>query len=310
MRRGSYDSYEKRDYKGEALGDPSVPPALKRLAEEVIPKKDFAAFRAMVASGEISPQMESGSQPLMGPVEQVLAMGKGDESIKWLGALFDSDVEKLRSATAFGWGSYYWEHLAFSLQEYAGETIEARSLLSVLFYTRGDEALMQLAALSPKLLEERIFDREGNKMEPLLHQAFSNNKIGVGVLDCLEAVTGNADFLKLKNHRGETLFHRVTTNSSWTENSDRLDQASWMLQRNPKLVNEPDRFGWTPLDRLLSNTQGKSDSSMGRFLLASGARLEKQIAPSFNLASFLRAEEEKRLDKPPVRKLPAPGRSA
>lgn len=305
-----YDNrYEKRDYKKEALEDASVPPALKRLAEDVIPNMDFSAFRAMVESGEIFPGMGSGDQPLLGPVEQILAMESNTDSIRWLGALFGGDAEKIRSAEVSGWDSYYWTTYTSGMAKYEGQTIATRPLLSVLFFTRGDEAFLQIASLAPELLAERITDREGKKLEPLLHQALSNNKLSVAALDQLEEITGGAEFLKLKNARGETLFYRIAANAGWVENSDRLDQASWMLQRNPKLVNEPDRFGWTPLDRLLANTQGKSDSSMGRFLLASGARLEKQIAPAFNLAAVLRAEEEKRLDKAPVSKLPAPRRA-
>lgn len=304
------DRYEKRDYKKEALEDASVPPALKRLAEEVIPNKDFSAFRAMVESGEISPGMESGNQPLLAPAAQILSLPEDVDISKWMSVLFGGDIEKIREAKVSTWSGYY-NRGYFDLSNYAGQELAERALLPILVSSYGGAAVTKLAAMSPQLLAERVADRDGQKPEdPLLHHALGGNNISVETLDRLEELTGGAEFLKIKNKRGETLFHRIVANSSWVENSDRLDQASWMLQRNPKLVNEPDRFGWTPLDRLLANTQGKSDSSMGRFLLAAGARLEKQIAPSFNLAAVLRAEEEKRLDKPPVRKLPAPGRSS
>jgi hypothetical protein len=71
-----------------------------------------------------------------------------------------------------------------------------------------------------------------------------------------------------------------------------------MLQRKPELVNEPDRFGWTPLDRLLSRCQGKYDTSMGRLLVASGARFEKQLAPNFNIAAEIEERSGARIGKP------------
>lgn len=301
-----YESYEIRDYKKEALQDASVPAALKRLAEDVIPNRSLAAFRAMVESGEISPGMASGDQKLMSVEAQILSLPEEEDTSQWFSVLYAGDTKKLLAAQVSSWSGYY-NRGYFDLANYDGETLTDYPLLGVLLNIYGDKAVTRLAALSPALLSETLANREGRPLdEPLLHLAFTDNNIKIETLDRLEELAGNADFLKIKNKRGETLFHRIASNSSWTENSERLDLASWMLQRNPKIVNEPDRFGWTPLDRLLSATRGVTDSSLGRLLLASGAKLEKQIAPGFNLAATLQAEEEKRLDKSPVRKLPGP----
>ena len=64
------------------------------------------------------------------------------------------------------------------------------------------------------------------------------------------------------------------------------------------LVNEPDRYGWTPLDRLVSLSPERLDTSMSRLLIASGGTLQKQIAPKFNFAAELEKRDAQRLDKP------------
>lgn len=305
---GSYDSYDDRtDYRRIALDDQSVSQVLKDLHERIIPEKNLAAFRRLVEEGGISPAMAYGEQPLMSPVSQVLAMD-AESAAEWLKALFSKEPHLAGTAKAPGWG-LRWGNFSSDIRRYDGDGIETPLLMTVLA-ARGDNGILETAALYPAALANEVPARDGGAGEPLFHQLLASGAFSIRALDRLEELCGGADFLTIKNARGETLLHRIAADPAWGESQDKLDAASWMLQKNPQLANAPDRFGWTPLDRLLSRAQGKLDSSMGRLLLASGARLEKQIAPHFNLAAVLQAQEEKRLEKPPVRRLLSPGHPA
>ncbi len=101
--------------------------------------------------------------------------------------------------------------------------------------------------------------------EPLFHHLFGAGDFTVKTLDMLEQMTGGTEFLNIKNSRGATMFHRIVSNASWTETEDKLDLAAWMLQKNPQLLNDPDRFGWTPLDPPALPAQGRARQLDGAF---------------------------------------------
>ncbi|MEZ0225586.1 MAG: hypothetical protein ACAH83_13605 [Alphaproteobacteria bacterium] len=291
-----------RTEKDIALDDPKLPPILRHLAERVIPEKREAELRALIQEGALDPLMDCEAQPLLSPVSQVMNMAKEDTG-PWLKILFSGAPEKIAQAKcpcrSFRNGGFSTD---LNYRDYYNTGIETPKLLSVLL-TRTETPVVELTSLAPWSLTEKIPDRYGNNGdEPLLHSVLQTREFSVATFDKLEKLTGGVDFLGIKNSRGETLFHRIVSNCGWCEDITRLDVASWMLQRRPELVNEPDRFGWTPLDRMLSLSQGKLDTSMGRLMIVSGARLEKQMATQFNLAAALEERSGSRLDKPAPRK--------
>lgn len=296
-------------YRDQALADASVPQALKDLLTRIIPEKRFDDLRELVHEGVIDPLLVPEKFPLMSAVSQVMASAEWKE---WLPVLFSAHPESL-SVALMPKGYYDTSIANYTPNEGYRSAIEKPQLLSWLLQ-RGDTPVLDIVALmpieaAPQMLETTALPRYGNSdkvPEPLFHHIFNTNEMTVANLDKIERMTGGSDFLKIKNARGETMFHRIVSQANWKEDDDKLDLASWMLQRNPQLVNEPDRFGWTPLDRFLSHTQGVTDNSMGRLLIASGARLDKQIAPKFNLATELDERSGKRLDKPQIRKLSGP----
>ncbi|MDF3024945.1 MAG: hypothetical protein K0R10_2306 [Alphaproteobacteria bacterium] len=291
-----------------ALQDASVATALKDLANRIIPAGRFDDFREAVDAGAIDPLDVPEKFPMMSAVSQVLALPEAKDQIKWLKELFDGEREKFRAAVApnFGWqwGSPNTNIAAYD--DYRGYEIERTPLFSLLAQ-RADVTLADFFALDPQALAQNVVNRDASQApQPLLHHIAFNRELTVKALDDIEAATGNADFLLIKNARGETLFHRIASYNGNHEDETKIDILSWMSQRKPNLVNEPDRFGWTPLDRLLSHSRGKLDTTLGRFLLASNAKLAKQIAPEFNLKAQLQENEGLGLDKQPARKLATP----
>ena len=292
----------------QALQDASVATALKDLANRIIPAGRFDDFREAVEAGAIDPLDVPEKFPMMSAVSQVLALPEAKDQIKWLKELFDGEPEKFRAAVApnfgFQWGRPDTNIAAYD--DYRGYEIERTPLFSLLAQ-RADVTLADFFALDPQALAQNVVNRDSSQNpQPLLHHIAFNRELTVKALDDIEAATGNADFLLIKNARGETLFHRIASYNGNHEDETKIDILSWMSQRKPSLVNEPDRFGWTPLDRLLSHSRGKLDTTLGRFLLASNAKLAKQIAPEFNLKAQLQENEGLGLDKPPARKLTAP----
>lgn len=294
--------------RAEALQDASVPAVLKDLANRIIPGQRFDDFREAVECGALDPLDVPEKFPMMSAVAQVLALPDAKEQMKWLKELFEGTPEKFRAAVApnFGyqWGSPNTDIAAYD--DYRGYQVELTPLFSLLAQ-RPDVTLADFFALDPAALSQDIVGRDASQApQPLLHHIAFNRELTVKALDEIEAATGNADFLLIKNARGETLFHRIASYHGNHEDEAKLDLLSWMSQRKPQLVNEADRFGWTPLDRLLVHSRGKIDTSLGRFLLASNAKLAKQIAPEFNLKAQLQENEGLGLDKQPSRKLGTP----
>ncbi len=294
--------------RAEALQDASVPSSLKDLANRIIPGGRFEDFREAVDCGAIDALDVPEKFPMISAVSQVLALPDAKEQIKWLKELFDGQPEKFRAAVAPNFG-FQWgrpDTNIASYDDYRGYEVERTPLFSLLAQ-RGDVTLADFFALDPDALSQPVKNRDASQpAQPLLHHIAFNRELTVQALDDIEAATGNADFLLIKNARGETLFHRIATNNGHHEDETKLDLLSWMTQRKPQLANEADRFGWTPLDRLLSHSRGKLDTSLGRFLLASNAKLSKQIAPEFNLKAQLLENEGLGLDKQPSRKLATP----
>ncbi|MDI1228270.1 MAG: hypothetical protein PSY14_11355 [bacterium] len=294
--------------RAEAMADESVPSSLKDLANRIIAGARFDDFREAVECGAIDALDVPEKFPMMSPVSQILAMGDAKDQMTWLKVLFEGEPEKFRAAVApnFGyhWGSPNTDINAYD--DYRGYDIERTPLFSLLAQ-RPAVTLADFFALDPDALAQPVTGRDASQpAQPLLHHIAFTRELTVTALDDIEAATGNADFLLIKNARGETLFHRIASNTSHHEDETKLDLLSWMSQRKPNLVNEADRFGWTPLDRLLTHSRGKLDTSLGRFLLASNAKLAKQIAPEFNLKAQLLENEGLGLDKQPSRKLATP----
>lgn len=294
--------------RAEALQDPGVGTALKDLANRIIPGARFEDFREAVEAGAIDPLDVPEKFPMMSAVSQVLALPDAREQMKWLKELFEGSPEKFRAAVApnfgFQWGQPNTSIAAYD--DYRGYEVE-RTPLFTLLAQRADVTLADFFALDPDALSQPVSSRDSSQLpQPLLHHIAFNRELTVKALDDIEAATGNADFLLIKNARGETLFHRIASYNGNHEDEAKLDILSWMSMRKPQLVNEPDRFGWTPLDRLLAHSRGKIDTMLGRFLLASNAKLAKQIAPEFNLKAQLQENEGLGLDKLPSRKLATP----
>ena len=287
----------------KALADPALPAALKDLSERIIPNKLQDEFRHLVDCGAIDPLQTCAAQPLFSPVSQVMGLPP-EEADVWLQILFAHAPAAALEATC---PCYGFRNGRFSTDPdfrdtYYGTALETPALAAVLA-ARTDTPVITVAKIFPQLLDSVVSDRYGNIPEQsLLHQMVDGRELNVPTFDKLEELTGGTDFLASKNARGETMFHRIVSYTSSGEDLNRLDIASWMLQRRPELINDPDRFGWTPLDRLVSRTQGNVDTSMGRLLIVSGARLEKQLAPKFNLQSALDTHSGARLDKPSPRK--------
>lgn len=292
----------------QALQDASVPTALKDLANRIIPGARFDDFREAVETGAIDPLDVPEKFPMMSAVSQVLALPDAKEQMKWLKELFDGSPEKFRDAVAPNFG-FQWgrpDTNIASYDDYRGYEVERTPLFSLLAQ-RADVTLADFFALDPQALAQDVVNRDASQAaQPLLHHIAFTRELSVKALDDIEAATGNADFLLIKNARGETLFHRIASYHGNHEDESKLDILSWMSMRKPQLVNEPDRFGWTPLDRLLAHSRGKIDTMLGRFLLASNAKLAKQIAPEFNLKAQLQENEGLGLDKQPSRKLATP----
>jgi hypothetical protein len=294
--------------RAEALQDAGVPAPLKDLMSRIIPDRRFGDFCEAVAAGTVDALDVPAKFPMMSAVSQVLALPDVAEQMKWLKALFAESPEKFRAAVApnFGyqWGSPNTDINAYD--NYRNYDVQMTPLFSLLAH-RPDVTLVDFLALDPAALSRDVLARDASQpAQPLLHHMAFVRELTVKVLDDIEAATGSADFLSIKNARGETLFHRIASYNGNHEDEAKLDILSWMAQRKPHLVNEPDRFGWTPLDRLLSHSRGKIDTSLGRFLLASNAKLAKQIAPEFNLKAQLQENEGLGLDKVPQRKLSSP----
>ncbi|TAL37295.1 MAG: hypothetical protein EPN97_05560 [Alphaproteobacteria bacterium] len=292
-----------RTAREEGLEDPGVPEVLKHLALHLIPEKRSDELAALVREGSLDPLMICEARPLLSPLSQVMGMPR-EEADRWLKIMLGDDPEKWASAQC---PCYGFRNGRFSTDpdykdSYYNMTLETPALLAVLA-ARTETPVVDIAQISPAALALPAADRYGNATDqPLLHQMLQTKEFSIATFDKLEKITGGTDFLFIKNARGETLFHRLASAPSFQEDLARLDAVSWMLQRRPGLVNEPDRFGWTPLDRLLSQSQGKVDTSMGRLLIVSGARLEKQMATQFNLAAALEERSGARLDKPGPRK--------
>ncbi len=293
----------------KALADPAVPALLKELAQRILPQRQKDEFLALVHGGALDPLTDCAAQPLFSPVSQVMGLPRA-EADEWIRMLFDKEPAKILEAKCPCWG---FRNGRFSTDPnhrdpYYAVEIETPMLLSVL--AARDTPVLDVAKIAPHALSAAFPDRYGNNAgEPLLHQLFNSKELAIATFDALEQLTGGVDFLFIKNSRGETLFHRIASMPGAAEDQLRLDVASWMLQRRPDLVNEPDRFGWTPLDRLVSQSRGNVDTSMGRLLIVEGARLAKQIAPAFTLAAALEQHSGSRLDKPAPRKpnqLPKP----
>jgi hypothetical protein len=299
----SYDDKPEPSQREKALADPAVPQNLKDLAARIIPEKRIDEFRHLVNTGAIDPLDACAAQPLLSPVSQVMGLPP-EEAAEWLKVLFAHDPSLMTQAKCpcLGFRNGRFSTDPDYRDSYYGNELETPMLLAVLA-GRTETPVAELVKFTPAALSERVADRYGNVPEQtLLHQMLDTKEFSIPTLDKLEQITGDADFLLIKNARGETLFHRIAGNNSSAEDLAKLDAASWMLQRRPDLVNEPDRFGWTPFDRLLSKAQGKVDTSMGRLLLVSGAKLSKQIAPHFNLQALLEERDEDRLGKPAPRK--------
>lgn len=298
-----YNDKPMRTAREMALEDPGVPEVLRHLAKTLIPEKRSDELAALIRAGALEPLMICDAQPLLSPVSQIMGMVKEDADI-WLKILLGDDPEKWAAAKC---PCYGFRNGRFSTDpdykdSYYSMTLETPSLLAVLA-ARTDTPVVEVAQIVPAALALPYADRYGNVADqPLLHQLLQSREFSIETFDRLEKLTGGVEFLNIKNSRGETLFHRIVSNFSSCENLVHLDVASWMLQRRPELVNEPDRFGWTPLDRMLSQSQGKLDTSMGRLMIVSGARLEKQMATQFNLAAALDEHSGARLDKPAPRK--------
>jgi hypothetical protein len=303
---GDYDrsssSQQEPSSREKALADPAVPAVLKDLAAHVA-QNDREALRSMVESGAIDPLFTCAAQPLLSPVSQMFA---ADDPVAWLKILFAKQPEKIAEAQCpcynFGSSSFSVD-LNFPDNRWNSAQLETPGLLPVLSErlrgTGKKRSVCDIAELCPAALGVKVANYKGETGDgPLLHHLLNYDELSVAALDRLEAITGNADFLLLRNDRGETLFHRIAADSYRREDLPKLDAASWMLQKRPELVNTADRFGWTPLDRHISVDSGKCDNSMGRLLLASGAKLAKQIAPGFNLRALL--DERDALDKPAV----------
>ncbi len=292
-----------------ALADAGVPQALKDLLSRIIPEKRFDEFKSLVASGAITPDMTHPAHLLLSPVSQVMSMADKGDQMNWLKALFAEDPAALATAQIYAAG-IQWSTPVIAIDNYSNRyrdyPVEAVPLLRYIA-GRNDILVDDIAQLDPALLSVKVKNRdEAQPDQALLHHIFETREMKVPALDRVEAFTGNADFLAIKNPRGETLFFRIATDSANGENADKLDIASWMLQRRPQSANEADRFGWTPLDRLVSRARGAVDTSMGRLLLAHGAKLDKQISPGFNLKAQLQENEGLGLDKFPSRKLSPP----
>jgi hypothetical protein len=82
--------------------------------------------------------------------------------------------------------------------------VEVPSLLTALA-TRTQTPVVTFAEFSPALLSACIADRYGySSSMPLLHTMQNGAELSPATFDRLEALTGGAEFLNIRNARGET----------------------------------------------------------------------------------------------------------
>ncbi|MDE1151326.1 MAG: hypothetical protein PW788_02220 [Micavibrio sp.] len=272
---------------------------LQDLAFRIIPRQRFDEVRDLVRTGRLDVTKVWEENPLMSPLSQLAG---APEWKKFLQAAFADAPEAALNAPcpchSFRSGGASTDPSTFHATY--SNTIETPNLAT--FLLRSGKTMGDVAEALPQLLAAPVGDYYNNNPQPMLFMLLANEREIVAMLDALEKSTGGCEFLYQKNARGETLFNTIAQNASYREDPARLDAASWMLQRRPALVNECDRFGWTPLDRFISSAGINFDCSMGRLLVAAGAEFARQVAPGFNLATAVEERAGRRLDKPQPKK--------
>ncbi len=265
---------------------------LQDLRARIIPQQLYGEFKALLADRTFDVLTPFDPDLLLSPLSQICA---APESTRWLKMVAEAEPEKFASASCPHAILYRNNRTANPAEVDYRSTVVKGELASFLFFSGKKPA--EIAEIEPKLLGATVSD-EYNRKFTLLFQALQTSEDPIAALDGIAAATGNADFIYTRNERGETPLHFIAQQSVYAEDKLRIDVVSWMLQKKPLLANEPDRFGWTPLDRYVSQNAERLDTSMVRLLIASGAALEKQIAPKFNFAAELAKRDAQRLDKP------------
>lgn len=284
-------------YVSEFLADDTVPRALKTLFLEVLPEKDLAQFKKMVANGALRHDMKCESFPLAAPCNQIVGMLPAAEAGAWLKIILApcADVAALPSVLQIYTGSQYTYRL-----DQAARTTNPPSVTPLASYLVNNAKLdcPQLAAIHTHLLVQNIRYTVPNTStvieQPAIFATLQAGTLNVELLEKIEAVTGDADFLRLRDTAGRTLLMHIASTNGYRENQQTIDALSWMIMRDETLVNVQDKLGWTPLDRfitVLSRTSDKPyNNTTTRLLIAAGAQFNRQIAPDFNMS----AEVEKR----------------
>lgn len=274
---------------------------LQDLATRIIPENLFNEVRNLVRTGQLDVTKVWEPEPLLSPISQLAGAPEWQDFLR---AAFADKPEAAVNAPCpchnLHRGFASTDPTTVDTSNNGRNGVEMRNLATFL-YRSGKTANQILEAL-PQLLLSPIADTNNANPQQLLFVDLVNSAQIVEHLDALEASSGNTEFLKLKNTRGQTLFHAIAQSPSFREDYVRIDALSWMLERRPEIINEPDRFGWTPLDRLMAFSNGNVDSPLGRLLLSAGARLSRQIAPGFNLAATIETRKFNNIPKLQLKK--------
>lgn len=283
------------DLKRAALAKADMPAVLKDFHLRILPEKRYAELADMVRAGTFDPLFSYEAFPLLSPVTAILGQADWREGLK---ALFSAAPEKLNEAKIHRFRSYSsGNKRSFSLLEYEeGNTYWDSPILLVKYFSEEKKNLFEIAALFPSLFYQRKVNPDG-EICPYLFDVATQEKLTVQRLEMIKDVAGSVDFLNLTDSKGRTLFYKFLQEAQ-VRDVNALDAATWMLMHKPELVNIPDHLGWTILDRLIVSSGGDYDTPMGRLLVASGARLNRQVAPKFNLA----AEIERIAEAAPLKK--------
>jgi len=272
---------------------------LEDLSFRIIPEKRFDELRDLVRTGKLDLTKVWEPNPLMSAVSQLAGAPDWQEFFK---AAFEAAPEAALDAPCpcHGLRTGNASTNPATFHNSYGNSVETPNLAT--FLLRSGKGIADIAKALPQLLDAPVGDYYNRNPQPMLFAVLGSEREIVDQLDALEAATGGCEFLYLRNARGETLFHTIAQSPSSRDDQARLDAVSWMLERRPGLVNERDRFGWTPLDRFVSFAGANVDCAMSRLLVAAGAEFSRQIAPGFNLAAAVEERAGRRLDKPQPKK--------
>ncbi len=274
----------------------ATPAVLKTLLKDIVPSKNLKALKEMVASGEITPYTASPEHKLANALGIIMsadsdAGGDGE----WLKTLFSKNPEAVCDPN-LRVHSYGGGQGVTSLRRYDGENVSNLSFFEHL-RTRKRLKFDELIDVSTDFLLMSVQD--GDRNVPFVHTLVSNEQPRLERYEALEKKLGSAAFINSVDDRGETMFYKIVSARNFIDDRRAHDVATWMLMKNPDLVNVADRLGWTPLDRHVSEALDPSKTNdMLALLVTSGAKLNRQIAPQFNLSAEVERRSEEKMDKP------------